>query len=363
MTALREPLTPGSTLGILGGGQLGRMLAMAAADLGFDVVIFTPEDDAPAARVAARTIVADYSDEAALRTFAKACAVVTLEFENVPVLALELIAAAGVPVRPGPQALRISQDRFAEKTFLTELGLKTARFEPIDGPGDLEQALIAFGGPGVLKTRREGYDGKGQAWLTSPDKAQDAWDALGDVPCILEAAIKFEREISVLVARGQGGETTSWAPPHNTHAQGILARSVVPSGLSKKVEDEARQQAVTLAGALDYVGVLALEFFVLADGTLIANEFAPRVHNSGHWTPEACETGQFEQHIRAVAGWPLTATRRLFDAEMINLIGEDGAVDVARLAPGDKLTLYGKRDARPGRKMGHIVRRLKARTD
>ncbi len=357
------PLKPGSTIGILGGGQLGRMLALAGANLGFDIVIYTPEKDAPASRVAAQTFVARYDDETALAAFAEKCAAVTLEFENVPVGALQMIAAAGVPVRPGAEALRVSQDRFAEKTFLTELGLATARYEPIDGPGDLENALLSFRGPGVLKTRREGYDGKGQAWLKSPEEAQAAWNALGDVPCILEAVISFEREISVLVARGVKGETTTWAPPHNVHARGILSRSSVPSGLSKAIEDEARRQAVTLANALGYVGVLALELFVLSDGTLIANEFAPRVHNSGHWTPEACETGQFEQHMRAVAGWPLTATRRLFDAEMINLIGEDGNVDVSRLAPGDKLILYGKRDARPGRKMGHIVRRLKSRTD
>ncbi|CAN0408653.1 unnamed protein product, partial [Scytosiphon promiscuus] len=207
------------------------------------------------------------------------------------------------------------------------------------------------------------YDGKGQTWVRAADEAQAAWSAIGAAPAVLEAAIPFECEISVIVARSSAGQTLSWAPPRNMHEDGILARSVAPSGLSKAVETEAREKAMKLVDALDHVGVLTLEFFVLSDGTLLANEFAPRVHNSGHWTPEACQTGQFEQHIRAICGWPLGDTRRLHDAEMRNLIGNEGLVDPTKLNADETLTLYGKRDARPGRKMGHITSRIAPRKD
>ncbi|MFN7056232.1 5-(carboxyamino)imidazole ribonucleotide synthase [Hyphomonas sp.] len=357
------PLPPGATIGILGGGQLGRMLAGAAAQLGFDVLIYSPEDDPPAGRVAAGAFQADWDDAEALREFAAACDVITLEFENVPVESVRIIEVAGKRVLPGAASLSVSQDRLAEKTFLNQHGIATAPFHRIDAAGDIAPALASLGTAGVLKTRRDGYDGKGQAWVRSPQGAEAAWAAIGAAPAILEGAIAFDCEISVLVARGQDGTTTSWAPPRNTHKDGILDRSVVPSGLPKGVEEEARRKAMHLAEALGHVGVLALEFFVLPDGTLLANEFAPRVHNSGHCTPEACKTGQFEQHIRCVAGWPLGDTYRLFDAEMINLIGEAGHVDPAKLGPEDVLTLYGKREARPGRKMGHITRRLAPRKD
>ncbi|MFN4101773.1 MAG: 5-(carboxyamino)imidazole ribonucleotide synthase [Pararhodobacter sp.] len=358
-----SPLRPGATIGILGGGQLGRMLSMSAAQLGFDVLIYSPEDDPPAGRVAAGAFQADWDDAEALTEFAGACDVITLEFENVPVASLEVIEASGRRVLPGAASLSVSQDRAAEKTFLNDHGIPTAPFREINGAADIPAALDALGGKGVLKTRRDGYDGKGQAWVYEAAGAARAWEKIGGAPAILEAAIAFECEISVLVARSATGETTSWAPPRNTHEDGILARSVVPSGLPKAVEEEARRKAMHLAGALGHVGVLALEFFVLPDGTLLANEFAPRVHNSGHWTPEACRTGQFEQHIRCVAGWPLGDTFRLFDAEMQNLIGAEGGVDPATLGPDDVLTLYGKREARPGRKMGHITRRLAPRKD
>lgn len=358
-----RPLPPGATIGILGGGQLGRMMASAAAQLGFDVLIYSPEDDPPAGRVAAGAYQADWDDAEALAEFAAACDVVTLEFENVPVASVEVIEQAGKRVLPGARSLSVSQDRLTEKTFLNAHGIATAPFREIGSAADIAPALAELGGRGVLKTRREGYDGKGQAWVTSPGEAEAAWSKIGGAPAILEAAIGFDCEISVLVARSLTGATTSWAPPRNTHADGILAQSIVPSGLSKAVEDEARAKAMHLADALGHVGVLALEFFVLPDGTLLANEFAPRVHNSGHWTPEACKTGQFEQHIRCVAGWPLGDTYRLFEAEMINLIGEAGNVDPAKLGPEDVLTLYGKREARPGRKMGHITRRLAPRKD
>lgn len=353
----------GATIGILGGGQLGRMLASAGAQLGFDVMIYSPEDDPPAGRVAAGAWSAAWDDGDALAEFARACDVVTLEFENVPVRTVEILEAAGTIVRPGAASLKVSQDRYTEKTFLNAQGIPTARFEPVDGPGDITAALAALGGKGVLKTRREGYDGKGQAWIRSPEEAEAAWQRIGGAPAILEAAIGFQCEISVLVARSPSGETRSWAPPRNLHKDGILSVSTVPSGLPKAIEDEARSKAVRLVEALEHVGVLALEFFVLPDGTLLANEFAPRVHNSGHWTPEACQTGQFEQHMRAVAGWPLGDTHRLYDAEMINLIGEDGLASPAGLGPHDTLTLYGKREARPGRKMGHVTRRLRPRKD
>lgn len=357
------PLRPGAAIGILGGGQLGRMLAAAGAKLGFDVLIYSPEDDPPAGRVSAGAWSAAWDDADALAAFARACDAVTLEFENVPVTTIGAIEAAGTPVRPGAASLTVSQDRHTEKTFLNAQGIATAPFEPVDGPQDLIAALKAVGGRGVLKTRREGYDGKGQAWIRSPEDAKAAWRQIGGAPSILEAAIGFECEISVIVARSARGEMRTWAPPRNLHKDGILSVSTVPSGLPEAIQDEARAKAEKLAAALGHIGVLTLEFFVLPDGRLLANEFAPRVHNSGHWTEEACQTGQFEQHMRCVAGWPLGDTRRLFDAEMINLIGEAGLVSPASLGPQDTLTLYGKREARPGRKMGHITRRLGPRKD
>ena len=357
-------LAPGARIGILGGGQLGRMLALSGAQLGFDIHIFSQEDDPPAGRVAASAHKGSWTDRGALKRFARACDVVTLEFENVPVETVEIIEAAGTPVRPGALSLSVSQDRASEKAFLQKTGIATTDYRAIDAHDDIVPALQALGGIGILKTRREGYDGKGQAWVRlGHGGITEAWAALGRRPCILEAPVAFDCEISVLVARAVTGETRTWAPPRNVHTGGILATSTVPSGLKRAIEDAARTKAVALAEALGHVGVLALEFFVLPDGTLLANEFAPRVHNSGHWTPEACQTGQFEQHIRCVAGWPLGDTHRLFDAEMVNLIGEAGLVSPASLGPHGTLTLYGKRDARPGRKMGHITRRLGPRKD
>ena len=357
------PVAPGSVIGILGGGQLGRMLANAAQRLGFDVDIYCPEADAPAARVCRRHWHGAYDDSALLTEFARACDVVTLEFENIPVMAADAIEATGTHLYPGAKSLAISQDRGEEKAFLNAIGIATADYRLINSDHDIAKALPELGGTGLLKTRREGYDGKGQAWVRSPADIPAAWAGVSGAPCVLEAAVPFEREISVLVARSSRGETATWAPPHNVHRDGILATSAVPSGLPLAVEQAARDKAIALVDALGHVGVLALEVFVLPDGRLLANEFAPRVHNSGHWTPEACQTGQFEQHIRAICGWPLGDTRRLFDAEMVNLIGDAGLIDPAKLAPGDVLTLYGKHEARPGRKMGHITRRLAPRKD
>ncbi len=356
-------LSPGQTIGILGGGQLGRMLAASAHQLGFDTLILCPESDAPATRTAGGHIVADYADADALKAFADACDVITLEFENIPVDAAEILSATKTPLYPGSQSLSVSQDRADEKAFLNKIGITTADYRAINSAENILVALAELGGIGLLKTRRDGYDGKGQSWIRSADDAASAWENIGRVACVLEAPIDFACEISVIVARSSTGETASWAPPRNHHEDGILATSTVPSGLAQSVEDTAREQAMHLARELGHVGVLALEFFVLKDGSLIANEFAPRVHNSGHWTPEGCQTGQFEQHIRAVAGWPLGDTRRLFDIEMRNLIGDAGIVDPASLKPNETLTLYGKRDARPGRKMGHITSRIAPRKD
>lgn len=357
------PIAPGSVIGILGGGQLGRMLANAAQRLGFDVDIYCPEADAPAARVCRRHWHGTYDDTGLLTEFAKACAVVTLEFENIPVAAADVIEATGTHLHPGAKSLAISQDRGEEKAFLNSIGIATADYRLVSEEADIVLALEAFGGTGLLKTRREGYDGKGQAWIRSPADIPAAWASVEAASCVIEAGVAFEREISVLVARSSRGETCTWAPPHNVHKNGILATSTVPCGLSREIERAARDKAILLVDALGHVGVLALELFVLPDGRLLANEFAPRVHNSGHWTPEACQTGQFEQHIRAICGWPLGDTHRLFDAEMVNLIGEDGLVNPDMLGPGDVLTLYGKHEARPGRKMGHITRRLAPRKD
>ena len=353
-----KPLPPGSTIGILGGGQLGRMLASAAAQLGFDVNILCPGTSPPAARVAARHWDADYEDEAALKAFADACDVITYEFENIPVASVAHLVSLGADVRPGAKSLEVSQDRLAEKQFLNAIGIETGRFEPVASVDELASALDALGGEGLLKTRRDGYDGKGQARIKSGDGLAAAFAAIGEVPAILEALVPFEREVSVVIARGADGETAAFDPSMNDHSGGILKRSIAPCGLGDDIIANARKLAEKLAAETGHIGVLALELFVLKDGTLLANEMAPRVHNSGHWTPEACATGQFEQHIRAVAGWPLGPVTRYFDVEMENLLGEDALAPPQSYPEGTVLTLYGKRDAKAGRKMGHVVRRL-----
>ncbi len=351
-------LSAGATIGILGGGQLGRMLAGAAAQLGFDVSIYCPESDCPAARVSATHTIGDYTDAAALQAWAETCDVVTYEFENVPVAAAEALIAEGVKVRPGAKPLEVSQDRVVEKSFLQSAGISTADFAPVDRPEDVDDAIKRFGGQGILKTRRDGYDGKGQARLEAGDDYDAAHKSLGHEPCILEALVPFVCEVSVIIARDHLGASQCYDVPRNEHVNGILRRSIVPANVDTGVADRACQAATALADALDYVGVLALEFFVLEDGSLLANEFAPRVHNSGHWTPEACATGQFEQHIRAVAGWPLGDVTRFHNVEMANLLGDEALTLPKELLKDAVLTLYGKRDAKPGRKMGHLVKRL-----
>ncbi|CAN7509020.1 5-(carboxyamino)imidazole ribonucleotide synthase [Rhizobium sp. LjRoot98] len=344
------------TVGIIGGGQLGRMLAMAAARLNFRTIILEPQIDCPAAQVANGQIVAAYDDPAALKQLAAECNVVTYEFENVPVGAAEMLAQT-LPVYPPPKALAVSQDRVSEKQFLNGCGIETARFHAIDSQEQLEQALADFSGQGVLKTRRLGYDGKGQrVFKGASDDATGAYAALGDVPMILESFVAFQREISIIAARGTDGTIACYDPAENIHRNGILHTSTVPASINETTAEAARLAAAAILTALGYVGVIGVEFFVLADGSLIVNEIAPRVHNSGHWTEAACVVSQFEQHIRAVTGLALSDGARHSDCVMQNLIGDDINDLPAWLAkPNTLVHLYGKTEARPGRKMGHVT--------
>ncbi len=351
------PLAPGSTIGILGGGQLGRMLALAAARLGFDAAILSPQADGPAARVAARSITAAFDDPEGLAALAAVAQVVTFEFENVPAAALETLAALGAEVAPGPRALAVTQDRFEEKTFLNAAGLPTVAFAAVDGLEDLRLALRRLGAPLLLKTRRGGYDGKGQAWVTRPEDAEAALAAVGGQPGIAEAPADFRRELAIIAARGRDGEIALYPLTESHHENGVLRRAVAPAAAPPRVLAEAERIAATLLTALDYVGVMGVELFERDDGRLLVNEFAPRVHNTGHWTLDGCEVDQFEQHIRAIAGWPLGPTAATCHVEMTNLLGDE-AEAWAKLAhePETRLWLYGKGQARPGRKMGHVNR-------
>ncbi|HEY3694238.1 5-(carboxyamino)imidazole ribonucleotide synthase [Phenylobacterium sp.] len=351
------PLAPGATLGVLGGGQLGRMLALAAARLGFDTVILDPEPDSPAARVAAHAIVAAYDDEAALAELAAHAQVATYEFENVPVAAVDRLRALGVEVAPGPRALAVAQDRFDEKTFLNGAGVATVAFAAADSPEGAVEAVGRVGAPALMKTRREGYDGKGQRWVEHAADAAAVFQALGGAPVIVEAPAAFARELSVIAARGRDGAIAVYPLAENHHAQGVLRRSLAPARVSAAAAAQAERIAVRILTGLDYVGVIGVELFELADGGLLVNEFAPRVHNTGHWTQDGCAVDQFEQHIRAIAGWPLGPTDAVRGVEMLNLLGHE-AHDWARYAaePDSRLHLYGKRDAKPGRKMGHVNR-------
>ncbi|TCU15727.1 5-(carboxyamino)imidazole ribonucleotide synthase [Rhizobium sullae] len=344
------------TIGIIGGGQLGRMLAMAAARLNFRTIILEPQADCPAAQAANNQIVAAYDDPAALAELVKACDVVTYEFENVPVSAAEAIAK-DVPVYPPPKALEVAQDRLVEKRFINECGIPTARSHAVDSQSELEAALRDFGGQGVLKTRRLGYDGKGQkVFRSAADSAEGVFAALGGVPLILESFVAFEREISIIAARAADGTVVAFDPAENVHRNGILHSSTVPASISDATAAAARQAAEAILSSLGYVGVIGIEFFVLADGGLIANEMAPRVHNSGHWTEAACVVSQFEQHIRAVGGLPLGNADRHSDCVMQNLVGDDILGLPDWLKRRDTLVhLYGKTESRPGRKMGHVT--------
>lgn len=345
-------------LGILGGGQLGRMTAAAAGRLGYRAHIFAPEADPPAGEVAWRTTTAAYEDEAALVAFAESVDAVTVEFENVPEAALRRLAELK-PCRPGARALATAQDRLVEKQFLESVGFQAAPFRPVDGPDDIRAALEAFGAPVVVKTRRFGYDGKGQVKVAGPEEADDAWAALGQAPSIAEGFIYFEREISVIAARGVAGETVAYPAVENRHENHILRTTIAPAPDLGPLADEAERLTAAAAAGLEMVGLLAVEMFVTRDGRLLANEMAPRPHNSGHWTMDFAQTSQFEQLARAALGLPLGPADALAPAEMRNLLGDE-ADDWPRLLaePGLHLHLYGKREARPGRKMGHWNRAL-----
>jgi 5-(carboxyamino)imidazole ribonucleotide synthase len=353
---LPAPVPPGGTIGILGGGQLGRMLAMAAARLGLKTHIYNDRESDCAGQVADVYTFGRFDDEAGLTKFAATCDAATFEFENVPADAVEILSR-NVATNPSASALRVAQDRFDEKTFAVNLALKTAPFEAIADDTDIDAAFARVGGGrAILKTRRFGYDGKGQQKVSSAADVKRAFADFKNAPSILEGFIEFAFECSVVAARGADGSFEAYDPPENTHENHILRRSSVPGLLTARQCEEAKHIAERVAAALDYVGVLAVELFVTKQGELLVNEIAPRVHNSGHWTIDACTVSQFEQHIRAVAGWPLGNPARHSDAIMTNIIGVE-ANDWAKLAArGGALHLYGKGEARPGRKMGHITR-------
>ena len=356
---MTEALNAGSVIGILGGGQLGRMLSVAAARLGYRCHIYDPATHIPAADVAAMVTNAAWDDETALARFAASVDVITFEFENIPTATLDFLEPLR-PIRPGRRALAVSQDRLSEKAFLRDLGLQTAPFAPVDSLDALQHALGAIGAPAILKTRRMGYDGKGQARLESPDDTAAAWQAMQDAPAILEGFVSFSHEVSVIAARGVTGEVAAFDPGENLHKSGILHETRVPARLSASQRTDAILMAAKILNALDYTGVLGVEIFVTPQA-LIVNEIAPRVHNSGHWTQNGCAVDQFEQHIRAVTGLPLGDGQRHSDVVMTNLIGDDldQLPDLLR-APHAAVHLYGKPQARPGRKMGHVNRIIPA---
>ncbi len=343
----------GSTIGIIGGGQLGRMLSVAASRLGFRCHIYEPGANPPAGQVADQVTTAAYEDEAALRTFGGCVDIITYEFENIPTAALDLLQDLA-PIHPGREALRVSQDRLTEKTFLQDLGLRTAAFADITDAASLHAALGKIGTPAILKTRRFGYDGKGQARIMSPGDAAQALDDMKGAPAILEGFIDFSHEVSVIAARSLDGAVAAFDPGENVHSDGILRTTTVPARLTASQRTDAVLLAAKIANALNYVGVIGVELFVTPNG-LIVNEIAPRVHNSGHWTQNGCTVDQFEQHIRAITGWPLGDGQRHADVVMENLIGDDvNRVPELAKRPDCALHLYGKADTKPGRKMGHV---------
>ncbi len=352
---MTTPLATGSTIGILGGGQLGRMLSVAASRLGFKTHIFEPSANPPAADVAHRVTTASYEDADALRAFADTVDVITYEFENIPTSALDLLETLR-PIRPGREALRISQDRLTEKAFLADLGLSIAPFADVTDTASMQAAVEKIGAPSILKTRRFGYDGKGQARLKT---AEDAATALADMqgaPAVLEGFVNFTCEISVIAARAIDGQVAAYDPGENVHRDGILHTTTVPAKVPSRFLTDAVLMAGRILNALDYVGVMGVEFFVTPQG-LVINEIAPRVHNSGHWTQNGCVCCQFEQHIRAVSGWPLGDGQRHSDVQMENLIGDDMDKMPELMAdPSCALHLYGKADVKPGRKMAHVNR-------
>lgn len=361
MTEIRKltsPLPPNAQIGIIGGGQLGRMISSSAARLGFRTTVLEPGADCPASQVCNSQIETQYDDTMALEQLAETCDVVTYEFENVPLGAARFLDTR-IPLYPPSKALEVSQDRLLEKQFLQSAGLKVAPFHNVECDEDLIRALADFGG-GILKTRRFGYDGKGQHVLNAARAGgvETALDSYGPGPFVLESRIDFINEFSIIAARAVDGTTAAYDPSTNVHEGGILRRSMVPAELGDDMKRKAIEMAVKLLDALEYVGVVGVEFFQTEDELLI-NEFAPRVHNSGHWTREACVTSQFEQHVRAVTGHALGSTLRNHDCEMINLLGDE-ALDISQFMEdrAAHVTLYGKREAREGRKMGHVTRIL-----
>ena len=354
-----EGLAPGAVLGILGGGQLARMIALAAADLGIASHIFAPETENPAFDVAAARTIAAYEDEAALARFAEAVDVVTYEFENVPAATAAFLSQRK-PLHPGARALAVTQDRLSEKSFVADLGLSVAPFRAVDSLADLEAAVAALGRPSVLKTRRFGYDGKGQVKILPDTDLAQAYDAIGRSPAVLEGFVTFAREVSVVAARGADGAFAAFDLCENEHRDHILAFTRIPAQVSDATQAIAIEAARRIGAALGYVGVFAVEMFIVEEGAterVVVNEIAPRVHNSGHWTSEGAQTSQFHQHVRAVCGFPLGSAARRGRVEMENLIGTAALRWRDLLAePGAHLHLYGKRTARPGRKMGHVTR-------
>lgn len=352
-------LKPGATIGILGGGQLGRMLAVAAAELGFRCHVYCPDGESPAFDVAAARTVGSYENQRLLAAFAGSVDVVTYEFENVPADSADFLASQ-VAVLPGARALAAAQDRLAEKELMRALGIEVAPFAAVDSLAGLEAALAAIGAPAILKTRRFGYDGKGQVKIKPGDDPAAAFDAVHHRPAVLEGFVSFAREVSALVVRGREGETAVYDITENVHRNHILATSTVPAAIRPETALEARALGIRIAEALDYVGVIAVEMFVVEEAggeRLIVNEIAPRVHNSGHWTQDGAAASQFENHIRAIAGWPLATTERRSDAVMTNLVGDEADRWLELAAePGARLHLYGKAETRPGRKMGHVNR-------
>ena len=352
---MTDILQTGATIGILGGGQLGRMLSVAASRLGFKTHIFEPGKNPPAGEVAHRVTTAAYEDEAALRAFAADVDVITYEFENIPTTALDLLETLR-PIRPNREALRISQDRLTEKNFLQGLGLRVAPFADIPDTAALDAAMADIGAPSILKTRRFGYDGKGQARIMKVEDAASAFADMAGNAAILEGFVNFTHEVSVIAARSVTGDVACYDPGQNVHRNGILHTTTIPAKLSPSLRTDAILIAANVLNALDYVGVLGVELFVTAEG-LIVNEIAPRVHNSGHWTQNGCAVDQFEQHIRAVAGWTLGDGKRHSDIVMENLIGRDmDRVPALASEPNTALHLYGKSEVKDGRKMGHITR-------
>jgi 5-(carboxyamino)imidazole ribonucleotide synthase len=351
---LEAPVAPGGTIGILGGGQLGRMLALAAARLGLKSHVYCHDADAPAFQVSARHTVGEFDDASAIAKFAERCDALTFEFENVPATTVEKIARLK-PVNPGAKALRITQDRFEEKSFVTSLDLGTAAFHAVESEQGARESFAALGGGGVLKTRQLGYDGKGQIRVSSADEAAAAIESFKFTPSILEALVDFSFEASVVAARAMDGSFAAYDPPENVHEHHILRRSTIPGRLTTAQVNEAKAIARRIADALGYVGVFAVELFVCKNGALLVNEIAPRVHNSGHWTLEACAVSQFEQHIRAIAGWPLGDTTRHADAVMENILGEEATNWRTDAQKPGALHLYGKTEIRAGRKMGHFT--------